>query len=189
MKKSIVAIFLTITISSSFAGEAEGCRLFIKGYQTLIGDSQELRASVEKSFAKKNIELIEAADLRDGDYTSDLLKNFEAYGALPLHGYLMSKKRKIILIPCTAIPLCSPIQVDEQVTSIDGIKYNDSIQVNILTSSGEKSLLEKPFRHAYRGETVSYLKDHEYFGSLEHIDLVMAVAKKAPSCKALKKSK
>lgn len=189
MKISIVAIFFTISISTSFAGEAEGCRLFIKGYQALVGDSQELRASVEKSFAKKDIDLIEAADLREGDYTSDLLKNFETYGALPLHKFMMTKKRKVILIPCTAIPLCSPIHVDEQVTSIDGIKYDDSIRVNIVTSSGEKRLLEKPFRHAYRGETVSYRKDVDYLGSQEHIDLVMAVAKKAPGCKALKKIK
>ncbi len=189
MKISIVAIFLTLSVSSSFAGEAEGCRLFIIGYQSLIGDSQELRASVEKSFAKKDIDLIEAADLREGDYTNDLLKNFETHGGLPLHKYIMSKKRDVILVPCTGFPLCSPVVVDEQVTSIDGIKYKDNFRVNIVTASGEERIFEKSFSHAYRGETVSYRKDVDYIGSQEHIDLVMAVAKKVPGCKAMKKSK
>lgn len=185
--KILTAVLLLTFSVTSFAGEAESCRLFIKGYGALIGDSQELRSSVEKTFAKKKIELIEAADLREDDYTSDLAANFEAYGGLPLHEYMMTKKRKVILIPCTAIPLCSPVGVDEQVTSIDGIKYKDSIRVNIVTSSGEKRLLEKSFRHTYRGEIVLDRKDPAYFGSEEQVDLVMAIAKKAPDCKTLKK--
>lgn len=189
MKYSILALLLTISTTSTFASEALGCRLHIKGYDVLIGDNQKLKAAVEKTFAKKKVELIEEADLRDGDYSSDFLKNYEAYGGLPLHGYLMSKDRKLILIPCTAIPLCSPVQVDEQVTSIDGIKYKDMFRVNLVTSEGEEKLLSKAFRHSYRGETVSYRKDAEYAGSAEQTDLVLAVAKIAPGCKELKKSK
>lgn len=188
MKISIAAVLLSLSLSS-FAGEGENCRLFIKGYQTLMGDSQELRSSVEKVFAKKKIDLIEESDLREGDYQSDFLANFEAYGGFPLHEYIMTKKSDLVFTRCTAIPLCSPVVVDQQVTSIDGIKYKDQIRFNLVTSSGEKRILEKSFRHAYRGEILIDRKDPSYFGSPEQIDLVMAVAKKAPACKELKKSK
>ena len=189
MKFSTTALLLCFTFSTAFAGESESCRLFVKGYQALIGDSQDLRASVEKTFAKKKIELIEASDLREGDFTTDLVKNYEIYGGLPLHGYIMTKKRSLMLIPCTAVPLCSPIGMDEKVTSIDGIKYKDFFRMNIVTASGEKRILEKSFKHTYRGEIVLDRKDGSYPGSPEQIDLVMAVAKKAPDCKTLKKSR
>lgn len=185
--KITTAFFILFASATSFAGEGEHCRLFIKGYQTLMGDDQVLRASVEKTLAKKKIELIENSDLREGDFTSDLTASFESYRGLPLHGYMMSKKRKLILIPCTAIPLCSPVGVDEEVTSIDGIKYKDTFRINIVTSSGEKRLLEKSFRHTYRGDLVLDRKDPAYMGSPEQIDLVQAIAKKTPDCKTLKK--
>ncbi len=152
-----------------------------------MGTSAELEKSVENTLAKKGIELVQESDLREGDFTTDITKNFEDYRGLPIHSYLMSKKNKIVFVPCSGFPLCSPVMVDPEVTSIDGIKYKDSFRINKVTASGESRILETNFKHTYRGPLMLDHKDPAYFGSPEQIDLVLALANKVPSCKTLEK--
>jgi hypothetical protein len=188
MKKLTTSILLmSLTLSSSFAETGEDCRLLMRGYDTLIGNSMELQKSVEKTLKKKGIQLIQESDLREGDYTNDIAKRFEDYRGLPIHKYLMTEKNKIIFVPCNGFPLCSPVIVDSEVKSIDGIKYNDSFRIKLVTAAGESPVLEKKFKHIYRGPLMMDHKDPAYFGSAEQIDLVVAIAKKFPNCKTLEK--
>lgn len=159
----------------------------MKGYSSLIGNNSELEQSVEKTLAKKNIELIQESDLREGDYTTDIIKKFEDYRGLPLHSYIMTKKKNVVFVPCNGFPLCSPVVMDSQVKSIDGIKYKDTFRFNVVSESGESKVLESKFRHTYRGELIFDHKDPAYFGSPEQIDLVLALAKNVPNCKTLEK--
>lgn len=159
----------------------------MKGYSTLMGNNSDLEISVEAIFAKKSIKLIQESDLREGDYTNDIASKFEEYRGLPIHRYLMTEKKSLAYTGCFAFPLCSPVIVDSEVQSIDGIKYEDTLRLSRLTSAGEKRILEKDFNHTFRGEVVLEHKSPEYFGSPEQVDLVLAIAKKIPSCKTLEK--
>lgn len=178
---------LTLASLNAFASDGKDCRLLMRGYSTLIGNNSELEKSVEVILAKKKIELIEESDLREGDYTTDIIKKFEDYRGLPLHRYIMNKKSDVVLVPCIAFPLCSPVVVDSQVKSIDGIKYKDSYRFNVVSESGESKILESKFHHTYRGPLMFEHKDPAYFGSPEQIDLVKALAKNIPHCKTLEK--
>lgn len=103
MKKLTASILLfSLTMTSSFASDGKDCRLFMKGYETLIGNSLELEMSVEEKLAKKGIQLIQSSDLQEGDYTTDITKNFEDYRGLPIHSYLMTNKNKVFLSLVTA---------------------------------------------------------------------------------------
>lgn len=188
MKDLTLSILLvSITATSSFAAEARECRLLMKGYSTLMGNNSELEKSVEKIFEKKSIKLIQSSDLREGDFTNDIASKFEQYGGLPIHHYLMTKKKSLAYTGCFAFPLCSPVIVDSEVQSIDGIKYNDTLRFSRVTSEGEKLVLEKSFKHTYRGEVLFEHKSPDYLGSPEQRDLVLAIANKIPSCKTLEK--
>lgn len=188
MKNLTLSILLvSVTFTSSFASEVKECRLFVKGYSTLIGSSTDLEKSVEAILAKKHIELIQESDLREGDYTNDIAKRFEDHGGLPIHRYLMTEKKKLVFVPCFGFPLCSPVIVDSEVESFDGIKYEDTLRFKRVSPSGETSILQKDFKHTYRGELLLQSESSKYFGSPEHIDLVHAIAKKIPSCKTLGK--
>ncbi len=178
---------MTLTVTSSFAEAGKDCRILIRGYETLMGNDTELEKSVHMTLAKKGIHLIQESELREGDFTTNITKNFEDYRGLPVHAYLMAKKNKIVFVPCFAIPLCSPVIVDPDVTSIDGIKYKDSFRINVVTAFGESRILDRNFNHTYRGPLTLDQKDPAYFGSPEQIDLVLALAKKLPSCKTLEK--
>ncbi len=178
---------MSLTFASAFASEGKECRLLMRGYTALIGNNSELEESVEKVLAKKGISLIEESDLREGDYTTDIIKKFEDYRGLPIHSYIMTKKNNIVFVPCNGFPLCSPVVVDPQVKSIDGIKYKDSFRFNLVKESGESKVLETKFRHTYRGPLMFNHKDPAYFGSPEQMDLVLALAKNLPKCKTLEK--
>lgn len=184
---TISLLTLSFTFASAFAAEGKDCRLFMKGYSSLMGNNSELEASVEKTLAKKNITLIEESELREGDYTTDIIKKFEDYRGLPLHSYIMTKNSSVVFVPCNGFPLCSPVIVDSQVKSIDGIKYKDSFRFNLVKESGESEVLETKFRHTFRGPLMFDHKDPAYFGSPEQMDLVLALAKKLPDCKTLEK--
>ena len=186
MKKlSLSILLLNIAISSSFAAAGKDCRLLMKGYDDLIGNNAELEKSVVSLLAKKDIELIQDSDLREGDYSTDIIKNFEDYRGLPVHRYLMTKKKSVKLVPCNGFPLCSPVILDSEVKSIDAIKYEDIFRFDLLTANGQKRVLEKKFGHTFRGELMFDQKGPEYFGSPEQIDLVLALAQKIPTCKKL----
>lgn len=188
IKLIVSSLFIVLSISSSLASQTKECRLLIRGFKTLIDHDVELEESVSQALAAKGIQLIQEADLREGDYTTDFTKRFEDYGGLPVHEYIMSKDSKFVLVPCFAFPLCSPIMSDSQVTSIDGIRYKDVLSFKRVTKSTEITVFEKYFKHTYRGETLLQDERDYYLGSPEHIDLVHAIAKKIPHCSKLIKN-
>lgn len=183
---SLTGLLLALTISASAAPD---CRLHIRGYELFMANEADLEASARKILLKKGIELISHDELGNGDYNiNELLENYESYGGVMMHEYEFRKKSKLAFVPCFAIPLCSPVVLDQQVTAITGLNYKDKYIVGIIQDGRPEKILSKKFNHKYRGKVIHDRKDPAYPGSDQHKDLALAVANTVPKCSELKKN-
>ena len=188
MKTSLLLALFTTLAFSAQAKASNNCNLHIAGYNKLIGSDTALEASVRDVLQEKEIDLVEKSELQSGDFAIEsLLKNYQAYGALPLHSYKMDYTNKIVYTRCFAFPLCSPLMNDKQVKDITGIDYKDSYGIKVSQGGAFAEVSQRKFNHSYRGELILDKKTNSYEGSPEHHDLVLAIAENVPKCSSLKK--
>lgn len=180
----IVAGLLSIQTVSA----AENCRLAIHDLDKLIGGNDQLSEQVIQKLEKKNITLIDESELSEGDFhIPGLIAVYNGKPNIPKHEYKFSTKLRVGLVPCVALPLCSPVYAENEVTDIVGIKYKHDYSINKITSSKPKEVMYSRFKHSYSDELVSWQTDGQYEGSSEQEDLALAIAGDIPKCSKLNK--
>lgn len=167
---------------------AENCRLAIHDMDKLIGQNAQLGDQVTQQLEKKNITLIDESELSEGDFhIPGLIAVYNGKPNIPMHEYKFSTKLRVGFVPCVALPLCSPVYVENEVTDIVGIKYKHDYSIKKITSSKPKDVMYSRFKHSYSDELVSWQTDGVYDGSSEQEDLALAIAGDIPKCSKLTK--
>lgn len=182
--------FLSLIVLLSFnayAGSETDCRMAIHDMDKLTGQNSVLLDQVIRKFEKKGITLIQENELVAGDlHIDNLIAVYNGYPNTPMHEYKFKKKSRIILVPCVAIPLCSPVAVDREVTDIVGVKYKHHYSIKSITEEGSQVIQYKTFKHSYKEEPTSWNRNIPYDFSLEQEDLALAIADSIPKCSKLK---
>ncbi len=185
--------YFSLTAALFISGSAlasETCRVAIHDMDLLMGQNNFLIEQVHQKLEKKNISLIHESELLPGDFhISDFVAVYNGKPNIPIHEYKFKTKKKIGLTNCVAVPLCSPVYVDSEVTDITGIKYKHDYSVKLVTDSKPKKIIYARFSHSYRDELVSWSSTGIYDGSSEQEDLANAIADEIPKCAKLLKAK
>jgi hypothetical protein len=187
--KGLIAL-LTVISFSAVAGDGESCRLGIHDMDKLMGQNTVLVDQVIRKLEKKNIILTDKAELsKDDFFIPNLVAVYNGKPNIPKHGFKFKTQSKLVLVPCFALPLCSPIMTEKKVTDIVGIKYKHPFTINVIQESGSKVMVYKEFKHAFNEKPTSWSENIPYDGSADQEDLALAIADAIPGCSKLRKMK
>lgn len=172
---------------NTYAG-AETCRLAIHDMEELMGQNSVLIDQVNRTLEKKNILLIPENELEKGDFhIADLINMIKGRPNIPMHEFKMKSRSKVVFVPCTALPLCSPVMVDKEFQGFTGIKYKHTYSVTKITEDNSEKLFWRTFKHSFNEYPITASLKVPYEGTREQEDLALAIAKDIPKCSKLMK--
>tara|TARA_R110000868_G_scaffold38661_8_gene135154 strand:- start:2513 stop:3085 length:573 start_codon:yes stop_codon:yes gene_type:complete len=178
---------LTILSSTAFADQGR-CRVGIKNLDKLLGNNSTLIEQVNRELDKKDVSLIPIDEVVEGDFSiSNLVSVYNGIPNNPMYEYVFKTRSSVRLIPCTAIPLCSPISVDRKVTDIVGLKYKHPYTIQMKRNDQLSTIKYDTFKHRFKQEPTTLLRNEVFDGSVEQEDLALALVKEIPKCSKLKR--
>ena len=185
--KAFYFLSLMLTVNA-FAETGTQCRLAIKNLDKLLGNNSVLIDQVHRKLEKKNIQIVSTDEVVEGDFfVNDLIAIHKGIITNPLHSYEFKTKSKLITVPCFALPLCSPIAMEKEVTAITGLKYKHQYSIQMMKNAHLVEVKSENFRHSFKQEPKVFLRGESFDGSPEQIDLALALANDIPKCSGLKK--
>lgn len=185
--KAFIA-FLALVSIQAFAEDATSCRLAIHDMNKLMGQNTVLNDQVIRILEKKNIFLVNETELSKGDFLiPNLIAVYNGFPNIPMHEFKFATKTRATFVPCLALPLCSPVVIDREVTDIVGIKYKHDYTINVVSDTGTKIASHKRFKHTFKEKPTSWNREISYDGSADQEDLSLAIADTIPKCSKLRK--
>ena len=185
--KSLIILLSILTLEAS---ASEFCRVAIHDMDKLMGGNSVLIDQVNRNFEKKDIQLITENELQAGDFTiPNFIYMIKNKPNIPKHEYKFKTKSKLVVVPCFALPLCSPVMVDKEVKAIVGIKYKHPYSIKLVGETDSKIVAYKEFKHVFNQKPITWNENIPYDGSADQEDLALAIADEIPKCSKLRKLK
>lgn len=186
----MLSLFAILLSFQSLANTENHCRVAIKDFDKLLGNNAVLIDQVNREMDKKNISLISTQELSDGDFSiANLVSVDSDLPTNPIYEYVFKTRSSIRLVPCTAVPLCSPFSVEQEVKAIVGLKYKHYYSIKAMKNSSLVEIKSDVFKHKFKEKPTTLLRRERYDGSAEQEDLALALAKEVPKCSKLIKLK